>query len=329
VSAPEVVWLSPGWLLAWPLAPLLWWLLRARLRWLTPDRLFGSRLRWRHPALARLEADATPPGPARWLPLAAWSCLLLALAQPVRLAEPLPGPKAPLDLTVLLDTSISMVLADYQQNERTVSRLAFAKGLLDRLAAGYRGERLSLYALGSPSARLLPPTTDHDLFRQTLARLTPTLAGRRAELGDALARLAGDLDKAAEDHEQVVLLVTDGTQPSGALSPEDGAERLRRAGIPLYILVTGARGDTSPQAGSGLLFAPARPGQLAALAELTGGASYPAADIGALQAAMDTLARRHLDDESRSPRRQQALYCWPLLLGLLLMLSARPSGARP
>lgn len=323
------MWLHPGWLLAWPLAPLLWWLLRGRLAWLTPERLFGSRLRWRHPALARLATHGTGRRASRWLPLAAWSCLLLALAQPVRLAEPLPGPKAPLDLTVLLDTSISMVLTDYQQGGQTVSRLAFAKGLLDRLAAGYRGERLALYALGSPSARLLPATTDPALFRHTLARVTPTLAGRRAELGDALARLAAELPRAGGAREQVVLLVTDGTQPSGALSPEDGAERLRRAGIPLYVLVTGARGDTAQQASGGLLFAPARPGQLAGLALLTGGASYPAADIGALQAAMDTLARRHLDDDSRSPRRQAPLYPWLLLAGLLLMLAARPAEARP
>jgi Ca-activated chloride channel family protein len=329
VGAPELVWLHPGWLLAWPLAPLVSWLLRARLSWLSADALFGTRLRCRHPALARLGPTKARRQAAGWLPLAAWSCLLLALAQPVRLAEPLPGPKAPLDLTVLLDTSISMVLTDYQRGDEAVSRLAFAKGLLDRLAADYRGERLALYLLGSPSARLLPPTNDPALFRHTLARVPPVLAGRRSELGDALAMLATELPQAAGAREQVVLLVTDGTQPSGAMTPGEGAEALRSAGIPLYVLVIGARGETAQRDSGSLLFAAARPGQLAALAERTGGVGYPAADISALQAAMDTLAARHLDDGRRTPRRQQPLYPWLLLAGLLLTLAARPTEARP
>jgi Ca-activated chloride channel family protein len=325
MALAELTLLQPGWLLLWPAAPLLWWLLRRRLHWSAPEELFGSRLHWRHPALPRLTAAATPRRGPSWPALAAWSCLLLALAQPVRLGTPLPGPKAPLDLYVLLDTSISMVLADYQQGDATVSRLDFAKGLLDRLAADYRGERLGLYILGSPSARLLPASRDPALFRHTLARVTPALAGRRAELGDALARLADDLGEAEPDRERVVLLATDGTQPSGGLSPEAGAERLRRAGIPLYVLVTGARGDSDNQTAGGLLFAPARPGQLAGLAELTGGASYPAADIGALQSAMATLAARHLDGSEQAPRRREPLYPWALLLALLSALALRPA----
>jgi len=312
---------QPAWLLLWPAGLLLVWLLRRRLRLLSVAELFGAQVAWRHPALARLDA-ATASGPAggrRMIAALTWGCLVLALAQPVRLGAPLPAPRPPVDLYVLLDTSISMVLRDYRLDDQPVDRLTFAKGLLDRLAADYGGDKLALYLLGSPSRRLLPPSSDHALFRDTLARGDSVLAGRRAELGDALARLATDIAARPADREAIALLVTDGTQPSGKLTPQAGAERLRQVGVPLYILSVGAGQDTE-QASGGLLFGGARPAQLEQLAAITGGVSFAAADIQALQFALQTLAERHLARTGPPPARREPLYPWLLLAALLLPL---------
>lgn len=310
---------QPGWLLLWPLGPALTWALADRLAWLTPGALFGARAAWRHPALARDEAGAAPDQRPR-LPvvgLLAWTCLVLALAQPVRLGAPLPTLRPPVDLYVLLDTSVSMVLRDYRQDDKPVTRLTFAKGLLDRLAADFGGDRLALYLIGSPSRRLLPPTPDHELFRQLLARVEPVLAGRRAELGDALARLAADLKDRPGSRRSLALLVTDGTQPSGRLTPDQGARRLAGIGVPLYVLSVGA-GKQDHAGSGGLLFGGARPAQLDQLARLTGGESFVAADIGALQAAMQAIAAQHLARAPAPPARRDPLYPWLLLAALLL-----------
>lgn len=317
--AAELTLDQPLWLLAWPLGPLAWWLLRGRLRWQDAVSLFGLRVGWRHPALARLDLDAARrPAPARLLPVLAWSCLVLALTQPARLGAELPRPRPPVDLYVLLDTSISMVLRDYQLDGQPVDRLSFAKAMLDRLAAGYAGDRLSLYLLGSPSRRLLGPTPDHQLFRALLARVESVLAGRQADLGDALARLAGDLGNRPGDRQPVVLLVSDGTQPSGSLSPQAGAARLREAGVPLYVLAIGGGQQVGPDRG-GLVFGSARPEQLQQLAELTGGEAFVAADTRALEATMQALAARQLAaGPQETPRRRRPLYHWLLAAALLL-----------
>jgi len=316
---PELALQQPAWLLLWPAGLLLAWLLRHPLRRLSVAELFSAQVAWRHPALARLSADTAsgPAGGRGVIAVLIWGCLVLALAQPVRLGDPLPAPRPPVDLYVLLDTSVSMVLRDYRQDDQPVTRLTFAKGLLDRLAADYGGDRLALYLLGSPSRRLLPPSPDHTLFRHTLARVESVLAGRRAELGDGLARLATDMATGLTGREAVALLVTDGTQPSGSLTPQAGAERLRQAGVPLYILSVGAGQDTE-QASAGLLFGGARPAQLEQLATITGGASFAAADIQALQAAVQTLAERHLARSGPPPARREPLYPWLLLAALLL-----------
>jgi Ca-activated chloride channel family protein len=323
MAGPELALQQPLWLLLWPVGPLLWWLLPWRLQWLDAASLFGARASWRHPGVAQLQRETRAPRPrGRLGPWLGWTCLVLALAQPVRLGAPLPPARAPVDLHVLLDTSISMVLRDYRLQDRVVDRLTFAKALLDRFAADYQGERVSLYLLGSPSRRLLAPTNDISLFRQLLARVESVQAGRRAELGDALARLAQDLGERSSDRQALVLLVTDGTQPSGRLTPEAGAERLRRAGVPLYVLAIGA-GREPDAASGGLVFGSARPSQLQELARIAGGEGFVANDLTALERAMQAISERHLASPQPTLYRREPLYPWLLLAALLL--AALPS----
>lgn len=314
---PELTLLAPLWLLAWPFGPIAWWALARAAPPLPASELFGCQAVWRHPAAAHPGAHRPAATRAAWVPLLTWTCLLLALAQPVRLGQALPAPRPPVDLYVLLDTSVSMVLRDYRQDDRPVDRLTFAKGLLDQLAADYGGDRLGLYLVGSPSRRLLAPTPDHGLFRQVLARVETTLAGRRAELGDALARLAGDLAQRPRERQAIALLVSDGTQPSGRLTPAQGAEQLRQAGVPLYVLAIGAGLSEQREAG-GLLFGGARVVQLEQLAAATGGQSFAASDVAALEAAMRLLGERYLATASPPPRERVPLYHWLLLLAVLV-----------
>lgn len=280
--------------------------------------IFATRVHARHPLLAGREASAERRGLDARL-LLAGGLFTLALAQPVQLGAPRQAARPAVDLHVLLDTSVSMVLTDYRQEGEPVQRLAFAKGLVDRLAAGFGGERLSLYLVGAPSRRLLAPTRDVGMFRAVTARVEPVLAGRRAELGDALARLARDLPDASGARASVAVLVTDGSQPSGNLSPEAGAARLQAAGVPLYVLVIGAGRETTSQTG-GLLFDAARPEQLAGIAHLTGGDSFAAADIQALQDALATLTERHLARAAPPPARTRPLHPLLIAAGLVVLL---------
>lgn len=317
--------LHPAWLALWPLGILATWFWRGRFESLRVAAVFGLQAVWRHPGMAAAHR-ASAATRHDWRRGVAFAFVTLALAQPVRLAEPLPATRPAVDLHILLDTSVSMVLADYRQDGQPIQRLTFAKGLLDRLAAEYGGDRLSLYLVGSPSRRLLAPTSDHALFRAILARVEAVQAGRRAELGDALARLAQDLKTGPAPRKSLALLVTDGSQPSGQLTPAAGAARLAAQGVPLYVLAIGAGTETRDD-GSGLLFDRARPQQLAALAEVTGGQGFAATDIRALQAALRTLTERHFADAPPPPARREPLYPWLLLLacGVLVL----PAWHRP
>ena len=95
------------------------------------------------------------------------SCLVVALAEPVRIGERLPDPPQERDIVFIVDTSVSMILRDYVLDGQRVDRMSLIKELLDRFIQKLEGHERSrataLYAsmvpIGSgmsPEAATLP-----------------------------------------------------------------------------------------------------------------------------------------------------------------------------
>jgi Ca-activated chloride channel homolog len=315
--------LAPAWLLALPLAGLLPWWMGGRGLGL-PSLV--APLPVRHPGAADgLPGPAAPSGPGsgRWVLLPAVALFCLALAEPVRYGQPLAQGPAPLDLVLLVDVSVSMTLRDYELDGQRVDRLKVAKRLLDRFAVDFAGRRLGLVVVGRPSAVWTPLTADRELVRHLLGRFEPTMAGRNAAIGDALALAAA---RFAEKPPPVVVLISDGGYPAGRLSPAEGAARLVEAGMTLYTLAVGAQAPSAGEQGlSDLIFAPVDVRMLEEIAAQTGGSGFHVMDAGDMAEALTWVESTHraLSPAPAAPRRREPLYHWPLLLALL-MLAAWP-----
>lgn len=308
--------LAPAWLL---LLPTLWWL------WRRPGNKLAELLlrpvALRHPQAAHpLPAVEVPDTGRSWLPAVVLGLLLLALAQPVRYGAPLPERPSPLQLMLVVDTSISMALRDYQLDGRQLDRLSLAKILLDRFVADFNGSEVGLVVFGQPPALWVPPTADRALFRRLLARLQPVMAGRYAALGDALA-LAAEQFPARADVPRAVVLITDAVQPGGRLSPQQGVKKLQAAGLTLHTIAIGAGGGALQQGKSELLYEPADLALLQALAEATGGLSFHARAADDLRDALTRIEALHTAQmpPPAAQRVIEPLYHWPLLLALLLL----------
>jgi Ca-activated chloride channel family protein len=111
--------------------------------------------------------------------------------------------------------------------------------------------RVGLIAFSGYPVVVTPPTTDHNLVRESL-RDIDSLAGGGTAIGDALAaavRLGlqsvngsnlADLRTSERAHGLVsILFLSDGAQTRGTLEPLDGAALARRAGIPVYTVALG------------------------------------------------------------------------------------------
>lgn len=319
--------LAPAWLLALPLAAALPWWLHRHGRMLPP---VVTPLSVRHPAAAQAEGAADRGNRRRdWLLPIALSLLVVALAQPVRHGPALPRAEAATTLMLLVDASVSMVLADYTLDGERIDRLMMAKRLIDGFIASLDRERVGLVVVGSPSALWVPPTSDHALLRQSLARLELTLAGRNAAIGDALALTA---ERLRDSPQRIAVLVSDGNGWVGRHTPDAGAERLRAAGVTLYAIGVGATapGGAAQRHGD-LIYEPADMALLERVAEATGGAAFHATDSQSMSAILSAIRERQREGPPPDgPRLTRPLYPWPLGAALLL-LGALPwrSANRP
>jgi Ca-activated chloride channel family protein len=310
--------LAPAWLLALPLVAALTLWLRRRGRTLPPA---VAPLSVRHPAATHALGPVVDRGSGRrdWLLPTALTLLVVALAEPVRHGPALAGDESGTTLMLLVDVSVSMVIADYALDGERIDRLTMAKRLIDGFVASLDGERVGLVVVGSPSALWVPPTRDHTLLRQALSRLELTLAGRNAAIGDALVLTAEHL---RDSPQRVAVLVSDGNGWVGRHTPEAGAERLRAAGVTLYAIGIGATGSGRTERRHGdLIYEPADMALLERVAQITGGTAFHATDSGAMAEILATIRTRHPKPQppAGGPRLARPLYPWPLGAALLLL----------
>jgi len=247
--------------------------------------------------------------------------MLLALAQPVQLGARLAAPAEPIDVILIIDTSVSMVLRDYQLDGERVSRMTMTQALLDRFTRRFSGKRIGLVVLGEKPHMLLQPSRDRELVRYFIHRLKPTIGGRLSALGDAVAVTADQLQSDSSTAETVMILISDAVTPVGNLSPIAGAERAAEMGAVLHTIAIGSKNRQASQSGE-LIYEPADLKLLKQMAELTGGESFHAVDVAAMDAALQKIEQRYKKKSTPqfAAQLQQPLYFWPLLAAILLLI---------
>lgn len=317
--------LQPLWLGLAPLLLLVYWLYQRNFAHAGKQSL--PALAVRHPF-----ADATDSTSAskqdktqHLLVILTGLFLLLALSQPVRLGARLPAPPVPVDLMLIIDTSVSMVLQDYELDGKPVDRMTMTQALLDRFIQRYQGKRIGLVVLGDKPHVLLPPSEDHNLARHLVNRLQTGIAGRQSAIGDAIAIAAGHIKNEPQENATVLVLISDAVLPMGNLSPVEGARRAAGSNATLHTIAVGAT-SMQEQVATSLLYEPADIELMQQLADITGGRSFHAVDTSAMDEALASIEQQQTSQLSLAPQLRQALYIWPLGLAMLLLslLSLRP-----
>lgn len=317
----------PYWLLAvLALLPILFSPAAKSLRW---PRLM-SPLALRYPLLPWLLPAVEQTGVARAshlnrpLLFISASLLIIALAQPQKPGPGLPPSQQPqpVDLILLVNTSVSMVLKDCAINGFQVDRMAKQIDVLKRLAAQFRGDRIALVVLGRPAAVWLPLTRDKALVSAAIARLQTTLGGRNSDIGATLELVAKSFPMTPNGgHQKVILLASDGYQQLGAETPQQAATKLADLGYRIDTLAVGStRFPESKLGKTHLIYQPVDLALLQQLATIGQGKMLRARDDNILKKLLAALDHPARSAHSTQPRPQIALYPWPLSLAMLLLI---------
>lgn len=324
-------------LLGLVLVPLVFW----RGIWGEDRRI--PRLR-----LGTLQALAVGPSGARvWLRdlpgvlrAVAMALFVLALARPVNTFRPDVADEEGIDMVVVLDMSGSMraVMSNLPEDlSRFIpakprgiqaTRLDVAKAVIRDFISRRKSDRIGVVVFGASAYVLSPPTLDYHLLDSLVGRMELQLIDQNGTaIGDAVGVAVARLRKSVAKSKAVILL-TDGDNKGGKISPEYAAHLATVVGAKLYTVQIG-QGDTAEVQDGFDLFGqpryvsvpfPVNPKLLHELATKTGGETYVASDAKALQASFhDVLNRLEKTRLEASIAHYEELYGFFLLPAVLLL----------
>lgn len=302
----------------------IWMLLLAPLpllvRWLMPPRQI-QRQAVRVPFLKRLEqAGAKPPGGPASGPLLVqsivWLLLVIAMARPQWLEDPIERTVPTRDLLLAVDLSGSMDHEDFTNSAgRKTNRLNAAKEVLGDFLQEREGDRVGIVVFGNAPYLQVPFTTDLQLCRRLLDETAVGMAGPRTALGDAIG-LGIQLLENSEVPDKTMILLTDGNDTSSQVPPVEAARVARDRAITIH---TVAMGDPT-SVGEEKIDEEA----LKSVAASTEGGQFFVAlnreELNGIYEKLDELETREIQTVSHRPRCD--LYFWPLAAALIATLLA-------
>ncbi|POR03595.1 magnesium chelatase [Alkalispirochaeta sphaeroplastigenens] len=264
--------------------------------------------------------------------------LVIALAGPTRTVRERIFLTRGLDIMLVLDVSPTMAARDVQP----VNRLEAARAVARRFVEHRENDQIGLVAFSLEAALRVPPTLNHDLVISSLEEVSLMEYGDGTAIGMALALASLHLH-GSDGQEQVIILLTDGVNNAGEISPEAAAEVAGRSGIRIHTIGVGSEGEAEiefrhPEDGRtyrGTVREGYDPESLRRIAELTGGRFFSAASGGSLEAVfnaigtVETSERRVRVQVHRHPQHQQLLLLALILLVLDLVLRRLLIGSAP
>jgi Ca-activated chloride channel homolog len=293
---PDVIWHDPR---------VLWLLLLVPVVGVAGFLLDGRRAALRFSATAPMAA-----GPKGWrsralvlLPLLNMAALALAV---VALARPQTSGARTRDLSVegidiviALDLSTSMEAGDFRSLGGGGNRISVAKETLTDFISSRVNDRIGLVVFAGAAYTQAPLTLDYGVLKEVVKQLRTRVIEDGTAIGDAIAVSLNRL-RDSDAKSKVVVLITDGDNNAGKISPLDAAAMAKSLHIPIFTILVGKGGRVPFPDGTDLFGNPTyremdiaiNPELLQAISKETGGTYYRATDRESLQSGLRSVLDR-------------------------------------
>ncbi|HEX3951047.1 MAG TPA: VWA domain-containing protein [Steroidobacteraceae bacterium] len=266
------------------------------------------------------------------LPVLAGALMIVGLARPQRAHGRTEVTANGIDIVLGLDVSGSMQALDFQMEHQRVNRIEVVKSVVSRFIDERPDDRIGIIAFAGAPYLVSPLTLDHDWLQQNLDRVAVGGVDDGTAIGSAIAAGVNRL-RLTQAKSKVIILLTDGVNNTGKISPIAAAEAARAMGVKIYTIGVGVRGDApipvrDALGNARLVMAKVDVDEktLQAVADATGGKFYRATDTDSLQKIYEQINR--LEKNARTVQKFEhtdELYPWALIpalgiLGLSLLL---------
>lgn len=276
--------------------------------------------------ISRVEADTSqvlsPNAKQHGIPIfyfALWMLLITAAARPVLFLKPTSFNSTGKDMILAVDLSGSMEKEDMRVQGHSANRLVSVKYVVEEFIKKREGDRLGLVVFGSQAFIQSPLTYDLQTVNKLLQESEIGMAGNNTAIGEAIGITLKHLAN-SQQQKAVLILLTDGSNTAGVVSPLDAANQANKAGLKIYTIGIGKANTSSIEAflsnGNSMNVA-----ILKKIAHASGGKFYLASDTRELNNIYDEINRlEQSEHQIHQYRLRTELYHYPLAIVFLLSL---------
>lgn len=176
------------------------------------------------------------------LRLASVAIIIIALARPQFGQSYTTSKNLGVDMMIAVDTSQSMAALDMTWGNKHLNRLTIVKEILRDFVLKRSNDRLGLLVFGEQAYTQCPLTTDHGAIIDLLGHVSIGMVGDSTAIGSAIAVAVKRL-KDLKAKSKILILMTDGQNTSGTISPMTASKLAKEYGIKVYTIGIGRSGE--------------------------------------------------------------------------------------
>ncbi len=167
--------------------------------------------------------------------------LVFALARPQYADVSKNTKSSGVDIMLCLDTSGSMRALDFKLNNDRVTRLTAVKKVVTDFIKKRENDRIGLVVFGAEAFTQSPLTMDKGMLLNLVERMEIGMAGDNTAVGSAIA-IGGKRLKDLKAKSKILILLTDGRNNAGVITPEQAAEAVKAFDVKIYSIGVGGKG---------------------------------------------------------------------------------------
>lgn len=220
----------------------------------------------------------------------AFALLIVAFARPQDVERLSHSNTEGIDIMLSIDVSGSMLARDFKPDRITAAKEVAGSFIADRY-----GDRLGLVIFAGEAFTQSPLTTDQGTLQTLVSRIRSGLIEDGTAIGNGLATAINRL-RESDAKSKVIILLTDGVNNRGSITPMTAAEIAQAQNIRVYTIGVGSEGMAPYPAidmYGEMTFIQQKveidEKTLQAIAEMTGGRYFRATDKEKLQAIYDEI----------------------------------------
>ncbi len=167
--------------------------------------------------------------------------IIIALSRPQLMLQESRIETEGIDIVLAIDTSTSMRAEDFELGGKRDNRLEVVRDVVKDFISRRHSDRIGIVAFAANAYTVSPLTLDYGWLLQNLERVKIGMTEDGTAIGSGISSALNRL-KDSEAKGKVVILLTDGRNNAGKISPLTAADAARALNIKVYTIGAGSKG---------------------------------------------------------------------------------------